>query len=564
MLRSGRPLIAKEDREVWPDGTVTWASTTTVPLFDAKGQVVGTVGISRDITDRKRTEEALRASEARYQGLVENLTQSVFLKDTSFRFVAVNQPFCRGLGLAEREILGKTDFDLYPEPMAAKYRADDEAVLARGLRLEQEEENLIAGRSRTIHVIKTPFRDADGNTVGVLGSFWDVTEQRHLEVQLRQAQKMEALGQLAGGVAHDFNNLLTAILGNLALVTAEGPADQAQRGLLLEAERAATRAAELTQQLLSFTRQAVLRLEPTDLANSLLEVAGLLRRTIDPRIGVEVRAETGLWSVHADPAQMTQVLMNLCLNARDAMPEGGQLRLEAANMVLEDLTNRLHPEGRRGEFVRLKIIDTGSGIPPEICTRIFEPFFTTKETGKGTGLGLAIVYGIVKQHRGWVECRSEVGRGTSFDVFLPRDEAPRPANPPAVRAPVRRGSGETVLLVDDESLVRNLGRVILERHGYQVLVAEDGLEALDLYRCARDRVALVILDLSMPRLSGRDTLRRLREINPRLLALFSSGYSAEQANLSAEPGVVGFVTKPYYPQDLLQRVRDVLDQQSAS
>ena len=428
MLRSGLPLIAKEDREIWPDGTVTWASTTTVPLFDAKGKVVGTVGISRDITDRKRTEEALRASEARYQGLVENLTQSVFLKDTSFRFVAVNQPFCSGLGLAEQEILGKTDFDLYPEPMAAKYRADDEDVLRRGLRLEQEEENLIAGRSRTIHLIKTPFRDADGNIVGVLGSFWDVTEQRLMEVQLRQAQKMEALGQLAGGVAHDFNNLLTAILGNLALVTAEGPADHAQRSLLLEAERAATRAAELTQQLLSFTRQAVLRPganRPRQLPSGGRRLIAPNHRSADRRGGTYRNRDV----VDADPAQMTQVLMNLCLNARDAMPEGGQLRLEAANIVLEDLTDPLHSEGRRGEFVRLKIIDTGSGIPPETCTGIFEPFFTTKETGKGTGLGLAIVYGIVKQHRGWVECRSEVGRGTSFDVFLPRDAAHCPGEP---------------------------------------------------------------------------------------------------------------------------------------
>jgi PAS domain S-box-containing protein len=560
VLRTGQALVAKEDREVWPDGRITWASTTTVPLIDPRGAVVGVIGVSRDITDRKQAEEALSASEARYQALVENLTQSVFLKDAEFRFVAVNQPFCRGLGLAEAEILGKTDFEIYPPPLAAKYRADDAAVLTRGVRLEQEEQNVIAGQMRTIHVIKTPFRDAHGRIVGVLGSFWDVTEQRRVEAQLRQAQKMEALGQLAGGVAHDFNNLLTAILGNLSLVLAEVPAEAPTGGLLREAERAASRAAALTQQLLSFTRQAVLRLESINLGVSMHEVAGLLRRTIDPRIGVEVRSEPGLWLVQADAAQVTQVLMNLCLNARDAMPEGGRLLLEAENAVMEEVGPAPPGEARPGTFVRLRVSDTGNGIPPDIRARIFEPFFTTKDVGKGTGLGLAIVYGIVKQHHGWVECHSKVGQGTTFTIYLPRDDKPQGASAAESRPVVASGGGETILLIDDEALVRNLGRVILERHGYRVLLAEDGLQAIEIYQREQGRIDLVILDLLMPRLSGRDTFHQLRAINPNVRTLFSSGYSSEQASLSTEAGIHGFVTKPYYPRDLVESVRAILDQ----
>jgi PAS domain S-box-containing protein len=507
--------------------------------------------------ERARAEEALRASEAKYRALVENLEQSIFLKDADLRFVAANGPFCQGLGRPESEVVGRTDYDFYPRELADKYRADDLLVLRDGQRLELEEQNLAAGRLRTVRVVKTPVKDEAGAGAGVLGIFWDVTDQRELEAQLRQAQKMEAVGQLAGGVAHDFNNLLTAILGNVSLIASGLPPGDPNREWAAQAERAALRAATLTSQMLGFARQMVLRPQTLNLNDTIEEVVALLRSGLDPRIRLDVHRAPDLWPVRADPGSMNQVLMNLCLNARDALPDGGWLVVETANVSVGDDYARRHLGARPGEFVRLRVTDTGHGIPPEVLPRIFDPFFTTKGPGKGTGLGLAMVFGIVQQHQGWVDCVSEVGHGTRFDVYLPRS-APQPAagGQPA-RMPAN-GGDETVLLVDDESLLRTLGATILRRYGYDVLVAEDGLHALEVYGRERGRVRLVVLDVTMPRLSGRDTLRRLRDLDPAVPVVFASGYAAEHV-LQSDPDVLGFVSKPYRPEDLAHAVRAALD-----
>src|SRR5438132_8651837 len=274
--------------------------------------------------------------------------------------------FCRQVGLSEVEIIGKTDFDFYPAHLAEKYRADDRLVLGEGKRLEQEEQNFSDGVLRTVRVIKTPVKDDQGKIAGVLGIFWDVTEQRALEAQLRQAQKMDAIGQLAGGVAHDFNNLLTVILGNVSLLQAGLPKEDARRELLHATERAALRAAELTSKMLGFSRRTTLRLEPASLNYALDESVILLRRGIDPRITLHVKKCPDLWLVNADTGQINQVLMNLCLNARDAMPEGGMLTLETENVTLDESAVRLHLEAHSGEYVRLSVSDTGEGIPPDV------------------------------------------------------------------------------------------------------------------------------------------------------------------------------------------------------
>jgi two-component system cell cycle sensor histidine kinase/response regulator CckA len=603
VMRTGQPLVGKAEQEIWPDGRTTWASTTTVPLRSADGRVIGIFGVTRDITEKVRAEEiirqahadlerrvaertaelvranqdlhreiaergraeaALHASEAKYRCLIENLEQHIFLKDRAFRYVAANPPFCRGLGLAEPDLVGRTDFEISPRYLAEKYRADDRRVVEEGERLDLEEETLIGNQPRTIRTIKTPVRDDRGNIVGVLGIFWDITEQRQLETQLRQAQKMEAVGQLAGGIAHDFNNLLTAILGNVSLVLSSSPVESS-RLLLQETELAALRASELTRKLLGFSRRSVLRLEPTNLNSAVEETLAIFRRSTDPRIRVEVCGAADLWAVRADASQISQVLMNLWLNARDAMSQGGVLRLETGNVRLGDDYPRLHLEGRAGEFVRLRVSDTGHGIAPEVRPYIFDPFFTTKEVGKGTGLGLAMVYGIVKQHGGWVECASEPGRGTCFDVYLPRCE--EPAAEPSIQSPAAtpmRSGGETILFVDDEAVVRNLGQETLRRAGYQVLLAADGRQALALYAREQPRIDLVILDLTMPELSGRDALRQLRSLNEQVRVLFSSGYTAEQLSESAEMGVVGFLSKPYRPQELVEAVRRALNHGKAT
>jgi CheY-like chemotaxis protein len=370
---------------------------------------------------------------------------------------------------------------------------------------------------------------------------------------------MEAVGQLAGGVAHDFNNLLTAILGNVTLLLGNQTLDDSERELLRDTERAAVRAAELTGQLLGFSRQTLLRLEPTNLNTSIEEIVGILRRTIDPRISVEVQKTPDLAPVHADPGRINQVLMNLCLNSRDAMIDGGRLLLETANVVVDQDHVRRHIDARLGAFVRLRVRDTGHGIPPDVRPRIFDPFFTTKPPGKGTGLGLAMVFGIVQQHQGWVECVSEPGRGTDFDIYLPRTAVTPPVAPAPAEAPPT-GGHETILLVDDEPVIRNLGRTVLQRHGYRVVLAEDGREAVEIYQREHPGIDLVILDLTMPRLSGRDTLRHLQEFAPEVRVIFSSGYTAEQIPEPGKDGVLGFVNKPYRPQDLIRVVRQALDQ----
>ncbi len=560
-LLAGCPVIQDEYRIVWPDGAVRWVRDSTVSSpADANGHR-RLDGILSDVTERKLVEEALRAGQAKYRSLIENLTQSVFLKDRDLRYVAANKPFCQTVGRqCEADVVGKDDFDLYPPELAEQYRAADRLVLQEGKRLELEEKNLIGGTLRTVQKVKTPVLDDRSQVVGVLGIFWDVTDQRNLEAQLRQAHKMEAVGQLAGGIAHDFNNLLTGILGNLSLALTDLSTDHPSHELLASAEVAALRAAELTRQLLGFSRRAPLVSQPLNLNASVEETVRLLRHTVDPRIDIQVKPAHDLWRVHGDPSQIGQVLLNLCLNARDAMPDGGKLCLETANVRLDDEAPRISLDGRPGDYVRLRVSDSGVGISTEVMERIFEPFYTTKEPGRGTGLGLAMVFGIVKQHEGWIECRSTVGDGTTFDVYLPRLIVPAAAPAPLSVNDVRGGS-ETILLADDEAVVGRLGQTILERHGYRVLSAQDGAEAVAIYQRLGSTIDLVILDLAMPRLSGSEALGELRKINPAVPVLISSGYSREEDLRSvSEAGVLGFVAKPYRPADLARRVRAALDE----
>jgi PAS domain S-box-containing protein len=580
LQRGGASAIDCDHRVCWPNGEVRWLRNR-VQASRGQDGLLRLAGVATDITEQQRAEQALHASEAKYRSLAENLEQCIFLKDGQLRFAAANRPFCQGLGRTEAEILGKNDFDFYPRELAEKYQADDRRILSEGLRLELEEQTLLGGVPRTVRVIKTPMKDAQGRNTGVLCIFWDVTEQRGLEAQLRQAQKMEAIGQLAGGIAHDFNNLLTVILGNVLLLKdgeinladpdTAGVCPTARLQLLEATEAAAQQAAALTSKLLGFSRRTTLRLQPADLHACAREAQTLLRRTIDPRIEVEVRGVDHLWSVRADPSQMNQILMNLCLNARDAMPGGGRLVIETANVVLDEQFARLRVHARPGEYVRLRVEDTGEGMPQHVLQHIFEPFFTTKEPGKGTGLGLAMVFGIVQQHHGWIDCSTEVAKGTRFDIYLPRESAVRERPPSyhaslsteALQPPCYRGA-ETILLVDDEPLIRNLGRTILESYGYAVLLAEDGQDALEIYAQQGEAIDLVILDLTMPRLSGRDAFRQLLQIDPNVRVLFASGYAAEQVADAGSDRVLGFVGKPYPPQELAQCVRTALDKNSRS
>jgi PAS domain S-box-containing protein len=516
-------------------------------------------GTQRDITNSKRMEEALRASESRYRQLVENLEQCIYLKDAQSRYTAVNRRFCLNLDRSEEEILGKTDYDLFPKHLAEKYRADDEIVLTQARRLEMEEATLVQGRLRTVRVIKTPVHDGLGRVTGVLSIYWDVSEQRALEAHLRHAQKMDAIGQLAQGVAHDFNNMLTGILGNLDLVLRNLKENDPNRELIQTAEKATQRAGTLVRRLMSFSQRRRLRLETLKLSECLQESLELLRHTLDPKIEVTLRFPTNTWQAQGDRDQLNQVLMNLVLNARDAMPDGGALTIATSNVLVTEEYARKHLRARPGEFVCLKVSDTGCGIPEELRPRLFEPFFTTKGADKGLGLGLALAFGIIEQHRGWIDCDSVVKKGTTFNVYLPRDVTPTATPTPRAPLPTPARGHETVLLAEDEAILRQLGGTILERFGYRVLLAEDGQQALDLFRQVQGRIDLAILDLSMPRLSGRETCRLLRELKPDLRIVFTSGFNDELLAMAEEGDAHGYLGKPYRPEELAAAVRLAID-----
>lgn len=393
----------------------------------------------------------------------------------------------------------------------------------------------------------TPLRDVADEGPRLVVTVQDLTERRALEDRLRHAQKMEAVGTLAGGIAHEYNNLLTAVLGNVSLALLDLPDDHAVVPGLKDAETSAQRAAELTRQLLGFGRPSPMRLHPTDLRRVVDEALPLLENAFDPRIVIQRDYAADVWLVHADAAQIGQVVVNLSVNARDAMPQGGSLRISLSN-------SHSRERGVHGEHVVLEVRDSGEGMAPETLARMFEPFFTTKGPDRGTGLGLAVVHGIVEQHGGWVECQSTLGAGTAFRVHLPRH------GPAASPAQVPAGAGEVVLVVDDEEPLRGLARVVLERLGYRVLLARDGVEALGVVREARGRVDAVLLDLTMPRLSGRETLRELRAHAPGIVVVLMSGYprgDGPSADLHDEAD--GFLPKPYPTELLGQVLREALD-----
>jgi signal transduction histidine kinase/CheY-like chemotaxis protein len=420
-------------------------------------------------------------------------------------------------------------------------------------------------------------RRADGETVVTLSNFaleggllsgvvMDVTslrraeeERGRLEEQLRHAQKLEAVGRLAGGIAHDFNNLLTAIIGFATALRDALPPDHPERESADFILHSADRAAHLTRSLLAYSRKQVLRARPLDVRDAVMSVARLAGRVLGDDVSLEVQLGTSRLTVLADAGQLEQVLLNLCTNARDAMPRGGRIVLAAEEAVLSDAEAREHELSRGGRFARLAVTDAGEGMSREVQERIFEPFFTTKAAGKGTGLGLAIVYGIVRQHEGVVSVRSAPGAGTTVTVLLPIAAEAAPAVAEPARSAGAPGGTETVLVAEDEPLVRRVIRAALERAGYLVLEATDGAEAVELYRAHRERVRLCVLDVMMPGRNGKETLEAIRGIDPRARALFVSGYAADVLGVQGLDGGAALVSKPIAPDELLRAVRDALD-----
>ena len=425
---------------------------------------------------------------------------------------------------------------------------------------------LVRPAKRIVNLYSAPVRRGTGHPVARIWNFRDITEKRGLEMGLRQAQKMEAVGRLAGGVAHDFNNLLQGILGNIALIEQDvGPfASPAASERIAMARHAGQRAAQIVKQLLGFSRLSHLKLSQCEVNTVIRELHNIIRSTFDPRTEISTDLQDDCWRLRADATQIEQVVMNMVVNARDAMNGTGRINISSRNVYLCETQLLQMPEGREGEFVRISVTDNGSGMPPEVLSKIFEPFFTTKEQGKGTGLGLATSFGIVQQHGGWITCDSVVGTGTTFHIFLPRCTEAEPAEAalPDVPAGPVRGGGETILLVDDEMVVRAVAQGLLKKLGYTVVTADDGEAALEILHRMDGGIHLCLLDLTMPRLSGKDTFTAMRKGPARgVPVVICSGYLVDLDGFAEETGSRpdAFVQKPYALDDLARCIRSVLD-----
>jgi len=425
---------------------------------------------------------------------------------------------------------------------------------------------LIRPARRIVNLYSAPVRHGGGAPVARIWNFRDITETRGLEMGLRQAQKMEAVGRLAGGVAHDFNNLLQGILGNIALIEQDvGPfASPAASERISMARHAGQRAAQIVKQLLGFSRLSHLKLSHCEVTTVIRELHNIIRSTFDPRVEVTLDLQEDSWKLRADATQIEQVVMNMVVNARDAMDGRGLISISTRNIQLNESQVLQMPEAREGEFVRISVTDNGSGMPPEVLHKIFEPFFTTKEQGKGTGLGLATSFGIVQQHGGWIACDSIVGTGTTFHIFLPRCTEAEPEPVAIIAAPVGpvRGGGETILLVDDEMVVRAVAQGLLKKLGYNVVTADDGEAALEILARMDGGIHLCLLDLTMPRLSGKDTFTAMRRGPSRgVPVVICSGYLVDLDAFAEETGSRpdAFVQKPYALDDLARCIRGVLD-----
>ena len=558
-----RSVYHVEHRLRRADGEYRYMTGRAVPIFEPDGAIREWVGVHTDVTDQKcaESDRAKLLTELTIQ--IERLPLAYLLCDKDFRITRWNPAAERMFGFTQAEVLGKHPFEVNVPLHSQPYVQDFFARLATGdMDATGTAENVTKdGRTITCEWFNTPLMDDTGNFCGVISVAQDITAQQSLEAQMRQAQKMEAFGQLAGGVAHDFNNLLTIISGYSELLLNEMLPHEPMRASVKEISDAGERAASLTRQLLNFSRKAVMEPIELDLNAGVRDTTTLLRRLIGEDIQLTTIFKSKRSYVKVDPALLGQILMNLAVNARDAMPRGGKLTIESSDVVLDDANAARFVDCKPGRYVKLTISDTGCGMTPEVKAHVFEPFFTTKGPGKGTGLGLATVYGIVKQSGGSIELYSEPGWGTMFTIyFRSLDEQNAPASQER-RVTAVKGGTESILVVEDEAAVRAIAVRALDAHGYTVLQAENGNKAMRIMEKHHDGIDLLVTDLVMPGVSGRELAESLAARHPKLKVLFVSGYTDDavvrHGILRAD---ISFLQKPYTPRSLAEKVRTVLDQ----
>ncbi|MCX8038507.1 MAG: PAS domain S-box protein [Candidatus Sumerlaeia bacterium] len=552
-IETGQPTSREDclhigDRQVWVSATASAINDDRV------------VVVIRDITEQKRAEETLGQREAYFRALIENTSDIIVVQNADRTMRYVSPAVERILGYRPEEIIGRTPSE-FIHPDDQQPTRDVLLGLLEKPGATARAEFRLYHKDGSIRICEGIGKNLlhDPAVGGIVESIRDITERRTLEMQLQQAQRLQAIGKLAGGIAHDFNNLLTTILGYCDLMLNQISVGSPLRRDVEEIKKAAGRATSLTQQLLAFARRQILEPKVINLNTIVAEMHKMLSRLIRENIDLVTVLPPGLWRVRADPTQIEQILMNLVLNARDAMPDGGKLTIETANVILDEAYARRHAGVQPGPYVLLAVSDTGCGMDAQTLAQVFEPFFTTKPQGEGTGLGLATVYGIVKQSGGHIWAYSEPGRGTTMKIYLPRVDAPLtvvediPASP-AVKA------GETILVVEDEGDVRNLIAEILKMKGYELLLATRPTEAVEICRTHAGPIHLLVSDVTLPEMNGRTLSEKIVKMRPDIRVLFISGYTE---NAIVHDGVleedVYFLQKPFAPEILLAKVREVLD-----
>jgi len=563
--REGR--FETEGWRIRKDGSRFWANVIIDPIRDPAGTLVGFAKVTRDLTERRAAEEEIRRSEERFRLLVQSVTDyAIYMLDPQGRVSSWNAGAERFKGYAEDEILGEhfsrfytdEDRDAGIPQIALETAAREGRFETEGWRLRKDGSRFWAS------AILDPIRNSAGELVGFAKITRDLTEKRAIEEQLRQSQKMEAVGQLTGGLAHDFNNLLTGISGSLEMMQvrmAQGRTAEFDR-YFMAAQGAVKRASALTHRLLAFSRRQTLDPKPTNVNRLLNGLEDLIRRTVGPGIDVEVVGASGVWPTLIDANQLENAVLNLCINARDAMPNGGKLTIETANKWLDERAAR-QQDLPVGQYVSVCVTDTGTGIPPEILSKVFDPFFTTKPIGEGTGLGLSMIYGFARQSGGQVRIYTELGQGTTMCLYLPRhnEEAPFEDEPAVPTATEAAGDGEVVLVIDDEPTIRMLVAEVLAENGYAVIEAPDGPAGLKVLE-SNARIDLLITDVGLPGgLNGRQVADAARVTRPDLRILFITGY-AENAIIGRgrlEKGMF-VMTKPFQMEVLANRIREIIEE----
>ena len=554
IMSTGEPIIGVEEKETWPDGRITWVSTTKVPLRDANGTVTGLVGISRDITERKQAEVRIREQAT----LLDIAGDAIYVTTLEGTIRFWNKGAERTFGWTSAEALERKTAELLS---TAKGDAVDVSatVLQKGDWSGERRHKTKTGQEVVVFARLTLVRDAAGQPTSIFAIDTDITEKKQLETRFLQAQRLENLGALASGIAHDLNNVLAPVLmaSEILLMKAQTDAD---RNMLATMVASARRGADIVRQVLTFARGIEGTRIPLQPQHLLREMEAIASETFPKNIEVSLDVERNLWPVVADATQLHQVLMNLSINARDAMPGGGRLTLTARNTNLDEAFALMTPGAKPGPYVRLGVADTGTGIPPEYAEKIFDPFFTTKAPGKGTGLGLSTVLGIVKSHGGFMQFKTDLGKGTGFEVFLPASIGADLTEESGPRPPPPHGKGELILVVDDEIAIRAVATKVLEKFGYRVAVAADGAEALAVFMQNRQEIAAIVTDMLMPGMDGPTLVQVVRRIDPkvRIMGITGLGEGITTGEIDSL-GLSALLTKPFTGESLLFVLHAVLE-----